>query len=159
MLLAIGFAVAGWSRTPKQLDGVASFHGAGQFDDFLSRTDILVCLLPKTPETANILNAGLFAKLPRGASLINAGRGDQLVEADLLAALDSGHLSEAALDDFRTEPLPPDHPFWTHPKITVTPHSGGDPFPDCAALTVAANIWRFQLGKPLPHLFDRRAGY
>lgn len=159
MLVAIGFDVAGWSRTPKDLPGVESFHGPGRLDAFLARTDILVCLLPKTPETADILNAGLFARLPRGASLINAGRGDQLVEADLLDALASGRLSEATLDVFRTEPLPADHPFWDHPRITVTPHSGGDPFPDIAARTVAENILRFRRGEPLPHLFDRTAGY
>jgi len=159
MLTAVGFDVAGWSRTPKQVDGVASFHGADRLDDFLARTDILVCILPKTPQTSGILNADLFAKLPRGASLINAGRGDQLVEADLLAALDSGHISEATLDVFCTEPLPEDHPFWSHPKITVTPHSAGDPFADSAAATVAANILRFRRGETLPHLFDRTAGY
>ena len=159
MLTAVGFDVAGWSRTPKQLDGVASFHGADQRDAFLARTDILVCILPKTPQTEGILNADLFAKLSRGASLINAGRGDQLVEEDLLAALESGHISEATLDVFRSEPLPADHPFWCHPKVTVTPHSAGDPFADSAALRVAANIRRFQRGKPLPHLYDPRAGY
>jgi len=159
MLAAIGFDTAGWSRTPKQVDGVASFHGADQLDAFLARTDILVCVLPKTRATESILDAGLFAKLPRGASLINAGRGDQLVEADLLAALGSGQLSEATLDVFRTEPLPADHPFWSHPKVTVTPHSAGDPFPDVAARVVAENIMRFRRGEPLPHLFDRKAGY
>jgi len=159
MLRAVGFEVAGWSRTEKRLDGVASFHGPGQLDRFLARTDILVCILPKTPETHGILNAGLFAKLPRGASLINAGRGDQLIEEDLLAALDSGQIGEATLDVFRTEPLPADHPFWTHPKVTVTPHSGGDPFPDVAARVVAENILRFRRGETLPHLFDRAVGY
>ena len=93
----------------------------------------MVSILPKTPQTENILNADLFTRMPKGASLINAGRGDQLVEEDLLSALDSGHVSQATLDVFRTEPLPADHPYWTHPKITVTPHSGGDPFPDTAA--------------------------
>jgi len=159
MLAAIGFDTAGWSRTPKQVEGVASFHGANQLDAFLARTDILVCLLPKTAQTEGILDAVLLAKLPRGASLINAGRGDQLVEADLLAALESGQLSEATLDVFRTEPLPPDHPFWSHPKVTVTPHSAGDPFPDAAAKIVAENIMRFRRGEPLQHLFDRKAGY
>ncbi len=159
MLVAVGFAVAGWSRTQKRIDGVESFHGADQLDAFLAGTDILVCLLPKTRATDGILNAALFENLPRGASLINAGRGDQLVEDDLLAALDSGRLSGATLDVFGTEPLPEDHPFWRHPKITVTPHSAGDPFPDVAAKIVAENIGRFQRGEPLPHLYDPRAGY
>ena len=159
MLTAVGFDVAGWSRTPKHLDGVTSFHGAEQLKDLARRTDILVCILPKTPQTAGILNADLFAKLPRGASLINAGRGDQLVEQDLLAALESGQISQATLDVFRTEPLPEDHKFWRHPKVTVTPHSAGDPFADSAAATVAENIQRFRRGEKLPHLFDRRAGY
>lgn len=159
ILNAVGFKVGGWSRTPKQIDGVESFHGTGQLDDFLRRTDIVVCILPKTARTTDILNADLFAKLPKGASLINAGRGDQLVEDDLLEALESGQISEATLDVFRTEPLPLEHPFWTHPKITVTPHSGGDPFADSAAKTVAANIIRFRRGEPLLHLFDRTVGY
>lgn len=159
MFVAVGFDVAGWSRTAKKLDGVASFYGADQLDEFLARTDILVCILPNTPQTEGILNAGLFAGLPKGASLVNAGRGLQLVEQDLLDALDSGQISEATLDVFRTEPLPHDHPFWVHPKITVTPHSGGDPFADSAAQTVAENILRFRRGEPLPNLFDRAAGY
>ena len=159
MLVAVGFEVAGWSRTEKHIEGVASFHGADRLDAFLARSDILVCLLPKTRQTDGILNAALFAKLPRGASLINAGRGDQLIEDDLLAALDSGQLPQAPLDVFATEPLPPAHPFWAHPRITVTPHSAGDPFPDVAARVVAENIKRFRAGAPLPHLYDRKAGY
>ncbi len=159
MLVAVGFDVAGWSRSEKRIDDVESFHGADQLDAFLARTDILVCLLPKTRATDGILNAALFEKLPRGASLINAGRGDQLVEDDLLAALESGQLSGATLDVFCTEPLPPDHAFWAHPRVTVTPHSAGDPFPDVAAKVVAENIRRFQRGEPMPHLYDPKAGY
>ncbi len=159
MLKAVGFDVAGWSRTPKQVAGVTSFHGADQLVDILARTDILVCILPKTPQTEGILNADLFAKLPQGASIVNAGRGDQLVERDLLDALESGQLSEATLDVFRTEPLPEVHPFWGHPRITVTPHSAGDPFADSGARVVAENILRFRRGEALPHLLDREAGY
>ena len=159
MLHAIGFEVAGWSRTAKQVAGVKSFHGDDRLDEFVRRTDILVCILPNTPATQDILNAGLFAKLPKGASLINAGRGIQLVEQDLLDALASGRISEATLDVFRTEPLPAGHPFWHHPKITVTPHSAGDPFADSAAKTVAENILRFRRGEKLPNIFDRAAGY
>lgn len=159
MLHAIGFEVAGWSRSAKQVAGVKSFHGDDRLDEFLRRTDILVCILPNTPATQDILNAGLFAKLPRGASLINAGRGIQLVEQDLLDALASGRISEATLDVFRSEPLPAGHAFWRHPKITVTPHSAGDPFADSAAKTVAENILRFRRGEKLPNIFDRAAGY
>ncbi len=159
MLHAIGFEVAGWSRSAKQVAGVKSFHGDDQLDEFVRRTDILVCILPNTPATQDILNAGLFAKLPQGASLINAGRCLQLVEQDLLDALASGRISEATLDVFRTEPLPAGHPFWRHPKITVTPHSAGDPFADTAAKTVAENILRFRRGEKLPNIFDRAAGY
>ncbi|UCH72827.1 MAG: glyoxylate/hydroxypyruvate reductase A [Rhodospirillales bacterium] len=159
MLVAVGFEVAGWSRTQKHLADVTSYFGPDQLDGFLARSDILVCLLPKTRQTDGILNAALFAKLPQGASLINAGRGDQLIEDDLLAALDSGQLSQATLDVFATEPLPPAHPFWAHPRITVTPHSAGDPFAASAARVVAENIRRFRAGQPLPHLYDRKAGY
>jgi glyoxylate/hydroxypyruvate reductase A len=159
MLRPIGFQLAGWSRSPKQVEGVESFHGDGQLMDMVARSDILVSILPKTPSTENILNAELFARMPRGASLINAGRGDQLVEEDLLDALESGQVSQATLDVFREEPLPADHPFWTHPKITVTPHSGGDPFPETAAKAVAENIMRFRRGEPLPNLAHREDGY
>lgn len=159
MLRAIGFQVAGWSRSPKNFEGVKSFRGDHQLMDMVAWSDILVSILPKTPQTENVLNADLFARMPKGASLINAGRGDQLVEQDLLDALDSGQLSQATLDVFRTEPLPRDHPFWTHPKITVTPHSGGDPFPETAAKAVAENIMRFRRGEPLPNLARPEDGY
>jgi glyoxylate/hydroxypyruvate reductase A len=141
------------------VEGVQSFHGEGQLMEMVARSDILVSILPKTPSTEDILNADLFARMPRGASLINAGRGDQLVEEDLLDALESGQISQATLDVFREEPLPADHPFWTHPKITVTPHSGGDPFPETAAKAVAENIMRFRRGEPLPNLARREDGY
>jgi glyoxylate/hydroxypyruvate reductase A len=123
-LATIGYQVRGWSRSAKDdlPDGVTGFHGADQLDDFLSGCDTLVCLLPLTPQTQGFLNAELFAKLPRGAHLINVGRGDHLVEADLLPALDSGQLSAATLDAFSVEPLPKDHPFWGRPDILVTPH-------------------------------------
>jgi len=159
MLRPIGFHLAGWSRTPKQVEGVESFHGGGQLIEMVAQSDILVSILPKTPSTENILNAELFARMPRGASLINAGRGDQLVEEDLLDALESGQVSQATLDVFREEPLPADHPFWIHPKITVTPHSGGDPFPETAAKAVAENIMRFRRSEPLPNLARREDGY
>jgi glyoxylate/hydroxypyruvate reductase A len=159
MLRGIGFQLAGWSRSPKQVEGVESFHGPDRLGDFVARSDILVSVLPKTAETEDVLNAALFAKLPKGASLINCGRGVQLVEQDLLDALGTGQISQATLDVFREEPLPGDHPFWTHPKITVTPHSGGDPFPETAARAVAENIVRFRNGEPLPNIARREDGY
>lgn len=158
-LSALGFDLAGWSRTPKDIAGVVCFHGRDGFKDFLGRTEILVCLLPLTPETEGILNAELFAMLPRGASIINAGRGRHQVEDDILAALDSGQLSEATLDVFREEPLPPDHPFWTHPGVTVTPHNASLTDPDSGAREVVENIRRFRRGEVLPNTVDPGAGY
>jgi glyoxylate/hydroxypyruvate reductase A len=158
-LTALRFDVAGWSRTPKELPGVACFHGEAQLDAFLARTDILVCLLPLTPDTAGILNAGLFARLPRGAVVINAARGQHLVEADLLAALDSGQISGATLDVFHQEPLPADHPFWTHPQVTVTPHIAAITQARTAVAQVVEGIRQFEAGRPLANLVDRARGY
>ena len=123
-LATIGYAVRGWSRSAKAdlPEGVTGYHGAGQLDAFLSGCDTLVCLLPLTPETHGFLSADLFSKLPHGAHLINVGRGDHLVEADLLRALERGQLSAATLDAFSQEPLPASHPFWKDPRILVTPH-------------------------------------
>ncbi|XDF34120.1 glyoxylate/hydroxypyruvate reductase A [Paracidovorax avenae] len=123
-LAAIGYAVRGWSRSPKSglPEGVQAFHGEAGREEFLAGCDTLVCLLPLTEDTHGILDAKLFAQLPRGARLINAGRGAQLVQDDLLAALESGRIASAVLDAFVEEPLPAAHPFWHHPRITVTPH-------------------------------------
>jgi glyoxylate/hydroxypyruvate reductase A len=154
-----GFAVAGWSRSPKVLEYVAGFYGDDTLPAFLQRTDILVCLLPLTPTTRDILGARELALLPAGACVINCARGEHLVEADLLAALDSGHLAGATLDVFRQEPLPPDHPFWTHPKIRVTPHVAGLTHPRTAAPLVVENLRRLQAGEPLLHRVDRVRGY
>ncbi|MEC4594598.1 MULTISPECIES: 2-hydroxyacid dehydrogenase [Nitrospirillum] len=158
-LRALRFDVAGWSRSAKHLDGIATYHGAGGLAPFLARTDILVCLLPLTPDTENILDAGLFAQLPRGAVVINAARGRHLVEEDLLAALDSGHLAGATLDVFRTEPLPADHPFWTHPRVTVTPHVAAITQARTAVEQVVGGLKRLAAGQPLINLVDRRRGY
>lgn len=158
-LVQLRFDVAGWSRTEKQVDGVTCFHGQEGLGRFLARTEILVCLLPLTPETENILDAKLFAGLPRGAVVINAARGRLQVEEDLLAALDSGHLSGATLDVFRTEPLPDDHPFWTHPKVTVTPHIAAITQARTGIRHIADAIARARSGEPLPHLVDRMRGY
>ena len=159
MLHALKFDLASWSRTPKQVDGVQSFHGADGLDPFLARTEILVCLLPLTAETEGILNRDLFAKLPRGAALINAGRGGHQVEADILEALDNGQLSGATLDVFRTEPLPTDSPFWTHPKVTLTPHIASVTQQVSAIEQVVANIRRVQSGEPPLNTVDRKLGY
>jgi glyoxylate/hydroxypyruvate reductase A len=158
-LKALGFDVAGWSRTPKHLPGIASFHGEAGLPALLARSEILVCLLPLTPETEGILSARLFAQLPRGAAIVNAGRGAHLVEADLVPALDSGQLSAAVLDVFRTEPLPADHPFWRDERIVVTPHVAAATNPGTAALIVAESIRRFREGRELLNVVDRARRY
>lgn len=155
----LGFKVAGWSRGPKSVAGIESFHGSGGFMPFLARSAILVCLLPLTPETKGILDARAFAGLPRGAYVVNLARGAHLVEADLLAALDSGQISGAALDVFETEPLPAGHPFWHHPKVHVTPHIAGLTNPRTAAAQVAENIRRVRTGQPPFNLVDPAKGY
>ena len=158
-LVALRFDVAGWSRSPKDLPDVAGFHGPGGFIPFLERSDILVCLLPLTPETTDTLDARAFAALPEGASLVSVGRGAQVVEADLLAALDSGHLDGATLDVFREEPLPEDSPFWDHPRVVVTPHVASMTIARGASAFVIDNIRRFEAGQPLLHVVDPDQGY
>jgi glyoxylate/hydroxypyruvate reductase A len=158
-LRALGFDVAGWSRSAKEVPGFTTFAGTAGLGQLLARSEILVCLLPMTPETEGILNADLFARLPRGAAIVNAGRGRHLVEADLLAALASGQLSAAALDVFRDEPLPPAHKFWRHPRIIVTPHVAAETHPPTATAIIAAAIEDFAAGRPIPNLVDRERGY
>jgi glyoxylate/hydroxypyruvate reductase A len=160
----LGFKIAGWSRTAKNLPGVKTFHGAAGLDAFLARTEILICLLPLTHETKGILNLALFRKLKRdgaagGAFLINAGRGPLQVDADIIAALDEGTLKGATLDVFQQEPLRPDSPLWTHPKVTVTPHNAGDISPGVFAPEVIAQVGRFERGEPLDNVVDRMRGY
>jgi len=164
VLARIGFRVAGWSRTPKRIDGIECFHGQQQLGAFLERTDILVCLLPLSPDTRHILDRGLLAKLkpksPLGAPvLINAGRGGLQNEADILACLDDGTLGAASLDVFADEPLPADSPFWTHPKIVLTPHNAADTDPDEISKYVARQIERFEAGGALENVVDRARGY
>ncbi|MEZ5796471.1 MAG: glyoxylate/hydroxypyruvate reductase A [Paracoccaceae bacterium] len=158
-LAALGFDTAGWSRSGRPVEGITVFAGAGGLADFLARTEILVCLLPLTPQTRDILDAGLMAALPRGARIINAGRGGHLVEADLLSALETGQIGGATLDVFRTEPLPQGHPFWTHPKIRVTPHVASMIDAETGASVIAANIRSFHATGTSPAIADPRRGY
>jgi glyoxylate/hydroxypyruvate reductase len=163
-LAMLGFNVAGWSRTRKSIAAVASFAGETELDSFLRRTDILVCLLPATAETDGILSRTLFQKLaktgPLGAPvLINAGRGRHQVEADILASLDAGELLSCSLDVFRKEPLPTDSPFWSHPKIYLTPHSAADSEPAVICAYVAKQIAEFEKSGALQNLVNRARGY
>jgi glyoxylate/hydroxypyruvate reductase A len=164
VLRRIGFEVAAWSRSKKQVDGIECFAGREQLDAFLKRTDILVCLLPLTPDTRHILNRDLFGKLhrdsPLGAPvLINAGRGGLQNEADILACLDDGTLGAASLDVYAQEPLPADSPFWTHPKVVLTPHNAADTDPDEISKYVARQIERFEAGGTPDNIVDRTRGY
>ena len=159
MLIRFGFPVAGWSRSAKDIPGIESFCGEDGLFSLLERSDILVCLLPLTPETEDILDATTLGALPRGAVLINAARGKHVVDDDLIDALDSGHLSGATLDVYREEPLPPDHPFWAHPKIVMYPHAAAWTLPESAAPVIADNIRRARSGEPLNGQIDTRRGY
>ncbi len=161
---AISVGIAGWSRSPKTIDGIDCFHGEAQIEPFLQRTDILVCLLPLTPETRHVLNRELFAKLNRNSPLgapvlINAGRGGLQNETDILQCLDDGTLGGASLDVYATEPLPADSRFWTHPKVVLTPHNAADTDPDEISKYVARQIERFEAGGALENVVDRGRGY
>ena len=158
-LQTFGFACAGWSRSPRQMPSVACYCGADALADFLGRSDILICLLPLTPETRGMLNTAFLSQLPAGASLVHVGRGPQLVTDDLLRALDSGHLREAILDVTDPEPLPANHPLWTHPHVTLTPHIASMTQPDTAIEVVLDNLQNFKLNRPLIGLVDRKKGY
>jgi glyoxylate/hydroxypyruvate reductase len=163
-LRRLGFRVAGWSRSERRLEAVECFHGEAQLAPFLARSDILVCLLPLTAATRHILNRGLFAKLgrtsPLGAPvLINAGRGGLQNEADILQCLDDGTLGAASLDVYGTEPLPADSPFWSHPKVVLTPHNAADTDPDEISKYVARQIERFEAGGELENVVNPARGY
>jgi glyoxylate/hydroxypyruvate reductase len=164
VLVRLGFRVAGWSRMPRALPGVETFHGAAGLDAFLARTEILVCLLPHTPATEGLINLALLRKLKRdgalgGAHLINAGRGKLQVDADILTALDEGALAGATLDVFPTEPLPAESPLWSHPGVTITPHNSAASVPEEVVAYIVNQIRRHEAGEPLDNVIDRRRGY
>lgn len=153
------FPVHGWSRTPKVLEGVRTHHGDVGLQTFLSSCRVLVNLLPLTPDTRDILNRETLGRLLPGGYLVNVARGAHLVEEDLLALLDSGHLAGATLDVFRTEPLPPEHPFWRHPKLTLTPHTSARTLRDESIAQIAGKIRALEAGQPIAGLVDRFRGY
>lgn len=158
-LQRIGFAVHGWSRGPKTLDGIPTHRGPDGLQDALACAEIVVLLLPNTPATENTLNAKRLAQLPKGAFVINPGRGALIDDDALLVALDSGQVAHATLDVFRVEPLPREHPFWAHPRVTVTPHIAAETRARTASQVIAENIRRCEAGLPLLHLVDRSVGY
>lgn len=158
-LTQLGFPVTGWSRSPKDIPGIRCLHGENGLSEALVGAQIVVLLLPKTPQTKNLMNAERLSFLPKGAVLINPGRGTLVDDEALLAALDTGRVAHATLDVFCTEPLPQDHPYWTDPHVTVTPHIASTTRPESAARVIADNIRRSEDGKPLKHVVDRVAGY
>ena len=153
------FPVLGWSRGPKQIPGVRCYAGAAQFNEFLAETRVLVCLLPLTDETRGILNRDTLARLRAGAYVINVARGGHLVEEDLIPLIDSGHLAGATLDVFRQEPLPAGHPFWRHPKITLTPHTAARTLRDESVAQIVAKIGRLERGESIAGVVDPSKGY
>ncbi|MBV8123401.1 MAG: glyoxylate/hydroxypyruvate reductase A [Burkholderiaceae bacterium] len=157
-LAGLGYAVQGWSRSPRAVAGVACCHGDA-LDDALAQADTVINLLPLTAMTQGFFDARRLARFKRGGSLVNLARGAHVVEADLLAALDAGRLAHAVLDVFAHEPLPPQHAFWTHERVTVLPHTAAQTDPHSAAEVVAANLRALRTGQALQHVVDRRAGY
>ncbi len=158
-LTSLNFGVTGWSRRPKRLDGVVCRYGQDGLESVLACAEILILLLPLTSKTRNLLNSETMALLPEGAIVLNPGRGHLIDDEALLVALDSGRIAHATLDVFREEPLPKEHPFWAHPKVTVTPHQASETRPDSASQLIAENIRRCETGEPMLHIVDLRAGY
>ncbi len=158
-LQQLGFPVTGWSRTEKQIDGITCLHGTEGLEQALSSAQILVLLLPLTEETTDLLDASRLAQLPKGATILNPGRGPLIVDEDLIAALDSGQISRATLDVFRAEPLPPAHPFWAHPRVTVCPHIASETRASTASEVIAENIRRGEAGEDFLFRVDRARGY
>jgi glyoxylate/hydroxypyruvate reductase A len=158
-LVPFGFPLCGWSGARKEIPGVRSFAGRSELSAFLATARVLVCLLPSTPDTLDLLDRATLSGLPRGAHLVNVARGGIVVDADLIDLLDDGHLSTATLDVFRDEPLPPDHPFWHHPRITVTPHVSAVTMVEDSIAQVVAKIRRLERGEPVTGVVDRARGY
>lgn len=158
-LAQFDFPINGWSRSPKAIDGVRAFAGAGQFNDFLAASRVLVNLLPLTPDTANVINQDTLARLQPGAYVINVARGAHLVDEDLLAAIDSGHVAGATLDVFRTEPLPAGHAFWTHPRITVTPHTAARTLREESVAQIACKMVALEQGAAVAGVVNPVRGY
>jgi glyoxylate/hydroxypyruvate reductase A len=158
-LRPFGFALRAWSRTPKQVTGVATFAGGRELDDFLAGAQVLVCLLPLTPATQGLLDCTTLSRLPRGACVVNVARGALIVDDDLLALLDSGHLGSAMLDVFRDEPLPPAHRFWHHPRVALTPHVAAITLVDEAVAQIAGKIRRLEAGLTITGIVARDHGY
>ncbi|MGR3714020.1 MAG: 2-hydroxyacid dehydrogenase [Shimia sp.] len=158
-LAGMGFPVTGWSRRQKSANGITCLSGDNGLATALSTADALVLLLPKTPATENLLNHERLAQMPKGAFIVNPGRGELIDDAALLAALDTGHIAHATLDVFRNEPLPKENPFWAHPSVTVTPHIASETRARTASQVIAENIQRGETGAPFLHLVDRTAGY
>ena len=159
VLKSLGFPVSAWVRSPRRSEEVPIFHGSDQLEPFLAQTDIAVCLLPLTAETEGIFCARRFAMMPRGAMLVNVGRGRHVVDKDLIAALDSGQLSYAALDALYPEPLPPESPLWLHPKVTVMPHVARRPTVAQLVTEIVANIRSLEAGRGLLQEVDLKLGY
>ena len=159
MLNQLGFDVHGWARRPKEVAGITAHHGNDGLTDTLRGAHFVVLLLPATPSTVCVLDADRLALLAKGSFVINPGRGPLIDDDALLSALDNGQLAHATLDVFRTEPLPKDSPYWSHPNVTVTPHIASETRADKAAEVIAENVLRGETGKPFLHLVDRDAGY
>lgn len=159
MLVSLGFRVTGWSRSPKDVAGVICLHGDAGLRAALERAEIAVTLLPDTAATTNLLNADTLAQMPRGAFLINPGRGPLIDDDALLAALDTGQIAHATLDVFRIEPLPQEHPYWAHDRVTVTPHIAAETRASTASTAIVENIRRGEAGEPYLNLVDRDLGY
>ncbi|MFV8280138.1 2-hydroxyacid dehydrogenase [Christiangramia marina] len=153
------FKVSGWSKTEKNCENVTSYYGKDQLEEFLNNSEILVCLLPLTEDTENILNEDLFDMLPEGAYVINVARGEHLVEHDLMKMIDNGHLSGASLDVFREEPLPEEHPFWEHDRINITPHIASVTKPESVVPQIAENYDRMKENQDLKNKVELDRGY
>lgn len=158
-LARAGFPVTGWSRSAKSVPGIACLSGEGGLAQALSTAAILVLLVPRTPDTENLIDAARLALLPQGAVILNPARGHLIDDDALLAALDAGHVGHATLDVFRVEPLPQDHPFWAHPRVTVTPHVAAETNPVTASAVIAENVRRGEAGEAFLHQVDRARGY